>query len=311
MILRTLLSTVCLASISFSPYTAQAQSPVSLETFIAKGTVWADALMSNPPPYQLPTPPQYLLDEGIYAMHLVRPEGMGHLGTAIRISQPVVAQGCMKLVMMKPSLRILGSILQIETQGPAILLNDQAKSISGDCPQESVTPVLDIGLKREFLEDNGISKITMITPYGQDNFNIELSPESLTLKPETTRVFKPNKEISSGEPLKHWFYPKDTIVLFIPRADNSQALYKDLNAFAKENGLEPLRLQDDGFTTNENRQKFFLFRDPNQAFSKDLKPHDTKSVGTIDIVENFFNAGTLEKRKKPLDVFVRLPSSSD
>jgi len=294
-------------SVCFMSVTVQAMDK---HNPFATQVIWAEDNLSGLNPMRLMKPPQPLFSEHVYNIHFIRPEGRGHEAAILRMSQPVMANGCMDIMMLNPIIQVIGNMLQIEVRGPAVLLERKEQYGHHDCANKVDTPHLDIGLTRSFLKENAIDTIALRNAAGVNNFDVLMGDYNLILQPRQNSLFQPSDSVIGKNPLEHWFYPKNTVVLNVPRSKDPKAVLAALEGFAEENGLEPLMLKADGFISNESREQDFLFCDVKGTILEKLEDHKPSLVGVVEMEKPVFSGGEINSSLKKLDVFATLPTSN-
>ena len=312
--LKLLLLTAC---IIFVANPAQAQGldgfnfPTQGEEEEEK-VIWSYDKKYRPEANKLPEDPQTLLSNSEFTMHFVRSNDAGPDEAVLRFSQPVSTTGCVTVIPPTIEKMNMGVILRVTIGTPAITLDKSVRYAHIDCRQAPNNVESDVVLNRKEIAENGIRRIQFRNDFGIEDYDIELGENMLALRAKSKpALFKPNTQIRHKDPMVHYFYPKDTVVLSVPQARSVQEVEDQIKGIATQRGLIPLKSVVKDFRVLDKSRKNFYFVDQSGTTTANLEPGQSNRFGKAVIKETYFGPSGEYTEDLAIDIFARLPGTLD
>lgn len=309
------------ASALFYPALAGAQKPANNPNYISKYMSDTDKDESDEQPFINPYDEKYrpladadkqnnqkIFSNSSFSINLAR--GAGN-NPVLRISQPVSASGCFNISMPKPETSFQGPMLWVNVGAPTITIDKTVRYAHIDCPQAPQAVQSDVVLNRDRLIENKVRRMTLKNDFGIDNYTVNLTDSKLELIPQSSTLFKPNRQIKNKNPLVFWFYPENTVVLNVPQAKANDMISDDLNKLASAKGLINLSSVVKDFPQNDTPDKSFYFVDPSGITTKSLSEGGSIHFGEVKTFETFYGPDGAYEQPKALAVFAKLPGQTD
>lgn len=226
----------------------------------------------------------------------------------LRITAPSSVSGC--AIVKQPSYEATeqGNMLWIKIDSPGVELKQDPRYSQFDCAQQNQSVSVDIPLSRARLESTPIRKIALRSANNTDYYTVEIANERLRLLPESQKAFKPRKMPDGSDALTHWFYPENTVVLFMPGAETGSDFTQEIQQLAATQGLVPLSSMIRGFQDNRKEPNTLYFVDPSGHYARNMNT-GTSSVyfGRITAEREIYGSQGRQKKAERLDVYARTP----
>lgn len=197
------------------------------------------------------------------------------------------------------------------------------------CNNKPRNPKADVVLNKKELQDRNIKKISILDGPLTKTYELALSDEKIELKipKKVDKNNKNNKNGGSGgaqqtsvirmqtidnvkNPMRLWFYPAGTILLYAPIADNDPKQVKEkIRDLATGMGLTPLEDVYADFKTPLVRDDYSYFVDKGGRFSG--KTVDGEKFGNISIEKMAYGLEGDVPTTEQIPVFARKPGLYD
>jgi hypothetical protein len=244
-----------------------------------------------------------------FAVNFVRTSGASFDEATLRISMPVLVNGCVKVKMVPAKVQQLGSNLSITVEKPEVRLSKEPRYSQHSCGMKASGASVDVKINRADLMENGIKQIALKSKgSGGDTYYVEATHDNLTLIPKSTQIFKPNDSVSMPDPLSYWFYPANTVVLSVSRIAGD--LSPEIRQLAHNKGMVGLDDTIAGFEQPAGQNKLY-FVDQSGATVAKIKEGGTTSVGQIPETQIFSGPQGEYEKQVGLDVMAHLPGLLD
>jgi hypothetical protein len=245
--------------------------------------------------------PQSLLPTGEQFVYFVRTPDEKSNEAILRLVTPVSVSGCMNMIPPTVAMRQGAGMLAFKIQSGDVALDKSVRYAHYQCHQGSNVAFADIKLNRDELMRKKIKALTFQSEGGgMDTYNIEWSGDKLTLLPKTAFAFKPFEGSGRADPLSHYFYPDNAIVLYAPAAAKDADLEGPIENLAMSKGL-----------TRASVPGADYFIDQQKILSGSLAFGSSAYVGTINAREKFQGPNGPYDQEKPLDIYARRPGMLD
>lgn len=253
-----------------------------------------------------------LISNAEYTIHFVRKKTLKPDEVALRFSQPVITSGCAKIIAPKANVKNSGIIQYIEIGRPIIALDKTVRYAHIDCRQVPNIVQTDVVLKRKELIENNVKRISIKSDFGTEDYQLEIGKNTLALKGKTGGfLFKPNGKIRHKDPLLHYFYPKNTIILSVPRAMERDKINLQLKNIALQKGLVPLKTVIKNFASLNRNSKDFYFLDQSGITISRLSHDQNMYFGKIALDKKYLGPNGEYTEKITKNVYARLPGDLD
>ncbi len=157
----------------------------------------------------------------------------------LRLRTPVGASGCPRVKELRHTIETETPIFYVNVEGYSLDFSSLSRNAQYACKTANQYALADIPLDRKLIEDNHLTQIrfTLGKGSGTDNYKITLGKNSLSLLPDSERIFEAGKMPSGGQvALMHWYYPSNTLVLTAPTVPETQQ-DQAIEGFAQAHGM--------------------------------------------------------------------------
>lgn len=247
-----------------------------------------------------------LVPRGAFALMVQRVPGVeGDFN--IHASNIGVVSGCIKVeeAVVKVSFAQNKVDITLEEDPKFELNNEEVRYSPYSCDIKTGTLTFDVKLNRDELIERGVKVISLKSKkFGMyADTKIEVSKEKI--------VFRTQYQGGSGY-LTYWFYPSDTVVVHAPSAKAGQDVGPLLDAFAKKNGLVPIKDTFADFETPYWLKNVRYYTDPTgKILGKIGVSEKDIEVGVIQPTQTMYGPSGPEEKPYDMAVFARLPRLYD
>ncbi len=270
----------------------------------------------------------YLLDAPIFSMNFVRDPKAAPNEATLRLSQSYSVSGCVNIKPMTVTPRIAGQRLEYTVSEPVVTLSKEPQYSQFDCKPSVNTVTTDIVFNRDIILEKKINKVTLRGPGGQDQYEIYANEHTLSLytkvrDPMTGKyvkssdgkgkeAFKPLKSTQRDDPLTYWFYPENTLVLYVPgTSENPGQLAERVHELAGKYGMIEAKFAMPGFVSPLKDQNVFYYVDQVGLHANKIRQNGAGPFGNITVKEMFQGPEGPHEKDTVVAVYARLPGLMD
>ncbi len=281
----------------------------------------AYAGMDTPAP-EAPPPPQMemfgtpvaIVPDGYFAISLFQYPAYSEDEFTLRLSQYGTVAGCTHLQrgggyisatgqsMDNTTIKYISDRMEAMLDVPVIALNDgKPRYTNYDCKASNLESYVNIDLNRDRLINKNIKKFAFKTP------SIDLGTYDVDIRKDRL-IFKSKFANEVPEAwLTLWFFPKDTIKLYVPGAKSDHNIINEIRDFGIAHGLIPMDEVLKGYTLPHQANNYAYFTDPKRVFVRDLSlQNDTKQIGKVGITKTYQGPQGAHDRIVPMPIFANL-----
>lgn len=240
----------------------------------------------------------------------VRKEDLAPGQFALRVAFPVATSGCSQFNNPYYQTTTQPPLMTVNIEPPVLVNKSRARYAHYECDTSMRTPYADIYFSKEHILSNGITTIALQDDMYKlrKDFILNMNESFVEFVPASDHdrllnVFRPQNLTYKIDAMKHWFYPDNTVVLYVPMAENDSDLHQEIHSFARSKALVPLEDKLAGFRkpiTKPNHFYFVANRD------MDIAKNGYK-LGTIKTTKTEYGLIENETVETQLDVFARKP----
>ena len=257
-----------------------------------------------------------LLPNSSFSINFVRLPGLKPGEVALRFTQPLATNGCIKDIQMpEPTIFAAGPNMWITVGLPVIELDKSVRYAHYGCRQGQNIVQADAIINRDKLINNRVKYITLKNAFGIDKYNVDVGQYKIALTPQTSVLFKQNEHIKNKDPLEYVFYPENALIVYVPLSDDRIYDQKDLMKEVKRltifQGLRPLKSVVKDFTNPNDDPSLFYYIDPSGEISGSIQGDELLMLGHIIVGETFYGPNGTYEKPRQLDVFARRPGLLD
>ena len=226
----------------------------------------------------------------------------------LRISQDVVASGCMTVVMPPPTIRISGQMMRVMLDDPTVSIKKDALYAHHECDVRSRVVYTDAVFDKAVLAEQNVTSVLFSNAFGTDVYTLSVGRDHISLTPKTQNVFAPVKASPDRDPLKYWLYPDHTIMVSVPMARKEERFVAldALKAWAAHRNLKPLDMVLDFFAHPVHSSTIY-YVDETGHIAAGLTDKHMSPVGQVSIPEIWHGAGGAYDRLKSMTVMAKRP----
>ncbi len=188
--------------------------------------------------------------------------------------------------------------LEIMMDVPAMANSDGGPRYSThDCETSHLESYVDIPLNRDKLRNKNISQFVFRIP------SVDLGAYDFDLN-EDRIIFKSKYAEDVPEVwITLWFFPQNTIKLYVPSASSNINVIKEIRDFGLAHGLIPMDEELKGYTLPHQANDYVYFVDPKRIFIRNLSPSDNnKQIGEIGVIKTYHGPNGPHERMKSLPI---------
>ena len=249
-----------------------------------------------------------------YRLYFVRPAGKSSNApehqAILRMTAPVEINGCMIITPPEYEGNVRGTTLYIELEKFMVDIDTSARYAHYECDPTPRPVSVDITLDARQLMQDGVKEINFRGTAISDTYTVEASAEKITLLPKSSLIFQPFDLPNRYDPLTHWFYPKNTLILFAPGAESGDGLRQKIIALAATAGMQPLETVLDGFISPLKNPDFVYVVDQSGQIPEELarSPEESSTVfGQITAERDILTPEGPRTHEQPLSVHAKIP----
>lgn len=229
---------------------------------------------------------------------------------ALRVAFPVATSGCSQFDNPSYETTTQPPLMTVTIEPPELVNDSKARYAHYECDTGMKTPITDIYFSKEHILSGGITTIALQDEMYKlrKDFTLDMNESFVEFIPASDHarlqsVFKPQDLTYKINALKHWFYPDNTVVLYVPMAEDGSDLHQEINRFARSKAMVPLEDELAGFKKPITKPNHFYF-----VANRDLDiAENGHKLGTIKATKTEYGLMEDETVETQLDVFARKP----
>ncbi len=255
--------------------------------------------------------PVKILADGFFAISFFQQPVVSENKFTIRLSHFGTVEGCAHLQrgfgsvgskmknINRTGVRYVGNHMEFMLDVPMIANNDgEPRYTNYDCKSSSLEAYVDLPLNRDTIIKRKITQLIFKTPYlDLGTYDIDISKDRI--------IFK--SKLSNNNPedwLTLWFFPKNTIKLYVPEASSTMNVIQEIRDFGLAHGLFPMDEVLNGYALPNEANNYVYFSDPRNIFLHELSTEDSsKQFGKIRVSKTYYGTNGLYERTKLLPIY--------
>ena len=181
---------------------------------------------------------------GTYVIELERRPGFGPGQFVLHIGTQYPVNGCAALSSLPHTVDIEDGAVKIGLENYTVDLRTASDTPDYGCHQGPQMPAADIMLDRDELMAQNVKSIKLVMGGATDSYDVTLNDHQIRLQyapGRTARRFQTEERGVAGNPLLHWFYPKGTVIVYVPGVAPDQDMSAEIDAAARARGLTKLQ----------------------------------------------------------------------
>jgi hypothetical protein len=173
---------------------------------------------------------------------------------------------------------------------------------------------MDIILGRDDLIEHGVTSARLQLSKGIDIYDIKVDNEKIQIQPSVSTGglsvnFQPQKLRNVANPLLHWFYPENTLILSIPDAGPKEDTKARIAGLAQKLGLTPLEEIYPDFRSPLIVQDQYYYVDQKGDTALKIKPGEPAAIGTVTVPKTVYGLVADETVEDDLPVYAHRPGA--
>ena len=235
---------------------------------------------------------------------LIRMPNLNEDQFVLRIADTKAISGCVEMSDFAYFAEYQDIYLDIEIDSMVVDMRDQPQYAHLHCNTKAKTPVADVIINRNELMTNQVEKIRLHNGMNTNYFNVDITKDRVKVLPDLTDLsrnqkFKPGSNPKRNTSLVYWFYPVNTVILWIPEFEPKSDVLEKLDNFAQTKGLVPLEQVIYEFKSPLKDKRFRYYVDTNGSLAEHGDAlADGTAIGTIKYEKLVYG---LEKDEFELD----------
>ncbi len=186
---------------------------------------------------------------------------------------------------------------------------DQSAGNVPGCKPGQYRPSAMIPLSRQELAS--IRQIRFRTFYQIDYYNVVIEDNYLAIRPVSgaEAIVMPLQDPRFDDPLGHWFYPENTVLLYMGSIPANMDVRQEIDRFAYSRGLTPLSQIDKSFRPGVREQNLYYFVDPTGRLPLLINENEGKALEVGSLVSQRTVRNVSGEKKIPVEhaIFARMP----
>lgn len=230
----------------------------------------------------------------------------------IRLEAPGSIAGCLNVRPTRLKTNKRGRAYVIEIDPAEVKIDDSPRYNQHPCKMSTNGAYADVTITSDELQEFNANKIDI----NIREMGTLLSYEIAALDDEKVFLVAPPNALArlgmeytdNNNKIVHWFYPKNTVILFNNSIDMNEDNQKKVIEFARARGLFPLTDFLPQFRTSEANKDKLYFVDVDGAYAHQLDEADEiTKLGNIELTELINNAEGLSKVEVKRPIFIKTP----
>ena len=253
--------------------------------------------------------------KGVF-VSLMRMPGMPNNMVTLRLGLEHQMSGCPKLSPLASEVQVFPGEMEVLVADYRLDMRDLPQNPHYECAQGQQTPSADIVLSRDDLIANDTKMLRLRFDRKTDIYDVVVTPQSILLMPASNALgqstyFKPLNVARVENPLKFWFYPENTMILYAPDVDAKTDVSLQIREMAAAQGLEPLETVYPGFRSPVKDPNYFYYVDSKGKYASTVKESPGYVVGQIGVEKSVYGLVADEKIVQNIDVYAKRPGTYD
>lgn len=241
---------------------------------------------------------------GMQQMVLVRKEGLKNNEAALRMMTPLSIDGCVNVAPPAIKMHKSGNMMIFNIEDGVVSLDKKAQYGHFQCDNSSHIASADFILNRDELMQDNIRSLSFQASNGaMDVYDVNVTPEKLTLVPRSAKAFVPYVGGTKLDPLAYDFYPDNLVILYAPSAPAGADLSGQITTLAQGKGLV------ESTVLKNSRGHYFIDRAGTLAGT--LAFDANAFVGTIGVEETYQGPDGPYQQARAVDVYAKRPGMLD
>jgi hypothetical protein len=221
--------------------------------------------------------------------------------------------GCPKLSDLQSRISISESVLSVAISDYRVDMRNLPQDPQ-QCSTRQQFPSMDIILGRDDLIEHGVTSARLQLSKGIDIYDIKVDNEKIQIQPSVSTGglsvnFQPQKLRNVANPLLHWFYPENTLILSIPDAGPKEDTKARIAGLAQKLGLTPLEEIYPDFRSPLIVQDQYYYVDQKGDTALKIKPGEPAAIGTVTVPKTVYGLVADETVEDDLPVYAHRPGA--
>jgi hypothetical protein len=171
---------------------------------------------------------------------------------------------------------------------------------------------MDVVLDRDDLIKNNVNTVRLQMGRGIDIYDLSVNEERAIMTPSASTSGITSSSAAQNIPdvinaMTHWFYPENTLILWVPNADPKENLQPKLDEMADKMGLVPLDSIYPDFQSPLLSKNFYYYVDKKGGTAAKIAAGKPESIGTVTLLKSRYGLVADETVEDEAIVFARRP----
>lgn len=253
-------------------------------------------------------------------LSLARREGLPESHFILRIAVGNVLSGCPKLGDLQSEVAISGGRLTVEVGDYTVDLRGLPSNPQYQCGGGQQVPASEVVLGRDDLIGQKVEALELRTGKSVILYDIKISQEMVMLQPSAAMPASASASLGGGfyrplsiphiaNPLKHWFYPEGTVILFVSGASGKMDPKEMVRDQALRLGLTPLEEIYPDFKSPVVDADYFYYVDKAGRLAGTLPPSGTRRIGSVSVMQPVYGLKGNEAAPSELALYAKRPGT--
>ncbi len=240
----------------------------------------------------------YLLGNHGFLIEFVRKPDAKPNEATLRITQPISISGCLEISPLEAKIEQKHKSITVTVADAIVKVDNKPRYTQYGCKQSAGSVSTDITLNRDKMIEGAVNKIHLKSGGGNDQYDVHVDQNKISLFTKTRNAmtgqvmaskdargkffFMPAKSSKRTDPLTHWFYPDNLVVVYVPNAQPGADLTDDIKAMAIGGGLTGAEIAIKGFQSPVKDHNTLYFIDNSNKLRGQLKDGKPVPFGEIE-----------------------------
>lgn len=253
-------------------------------------------------------------------LSLARREDLPETHFILRIAVGNVLSGCPKLGALQSEVGISGGRLTVEVGDYTVDLRGLPSNPQYQCGGGQQVPASEIVLGRDDLISQNVEALELRTGKSVILYDIKISKEMVTLQPSAASPASSSSPLPGGfyrplsiphvaNPLRRWFYPDGTLILFVSGASGKMNPGEMVREQASRLGLTSLEEIYPDFKSPVVDADYFYYVDKGGRLAGTLPPSGTRRIGSVSVMQPVYGLKGNEAAAVELGLYAKRPGA--
>jgi len=234
----------------------------------------------------------------------------------LRIAVDHAMTGCPRMSNLESEIDYSDTHLNIWIKDYKVDMRNLPQYAHYECGQTQNAPAANLVFSKDDLINNNTQIIRMRVGQISDFYDVSINERRVSITPsqisgQQMQYYRPLRSAQVRNPLKRWFYPEGTVMLYAPDAAPTADIADAINNMARQQGLRALQEIYPDFTSPLVSGAYFYYVDEQGTIAEAARPYQGHRIGAITTQETIYGILDDEIVTRDIPVYAKKPGMYD